>query len=64
MMSCDLRMLCNSPETPTQWKSESNGPTNQLTGVGSRDDYASQNIFVGENVFINHIQILITGTCH
>ena len=33
------------PETPTEWKSESvlNLWTDQLTGVGARDAYASKN---------------------
>ena len=39
------RTLCNGPETPTQWKSETVAPqylpTNLLTGVGARDAYAS-----------------------
>ena len=37
--SCGPWTLCDGPETPTQWKSESvsAGRINQLTGVGSRD---------------------------
>ena len=33
--------LCDSPDTPTEWKSES--VTYQLTGVDARDAYASKN---------------------
>ena len=37
MTARSLRTLCNGPETPTQWKSESvtDLPTNLLTGVGA-----------------------------
>ena len=34
------RTLCNSPETSTEWKSES---VTYKTGVGSRDAYVSKN---------------------
>ena len=42
MTSRGLRTLCDGPETPIQWKSESisNGRTDQLTGIGARDAHA------------------------
>ena len=45
IMSRVPQTLCNGPETPTQWKSESvpNLLTNQITGVGARDARASRN---------------------
>ena len=38
-------MVYEGPETPTEWKSESvtNLWTDQLTGLGARDAYASKN---------------------
>ena len=39
-------MLCDGPETLTQWKSESitDGPAYGLTRVGGRDAYASKKL--------------------
>ena len=36
------RTLCDGPETPTQWKSVTNLPVDQLTEVGARDANASK----------------------
>ena len=51
MTSRGPRTLCDDPEIPTQWKSESVSYimtylvlTDLLTGVGARDAYASKTL--------------------
>ena len=46
MTSHGLRKLRDGPKTLTQTsESVSDQPTNQLTGIGARDGYASKSIF-------------------
>ena len=53
-------MLCDGPETPTQWKSESvtSGQTYQLTGVGARDAYAFNKLAkLGDAIAISNLKL-------